>query len=204
MKKDYDLNEVARELGLTVEDLVRFAAHEELTIFVIAENWPACSIESGLADEVLDGPVDLVPEDLRRSMNADYTEVRRVRVRGTDEFVTLNKPEKVRRGVHFVTAAEFSRLKDKHAKAGASQYADAPQYLDPGHKNYSPELAAAVRAWLNLFADCTFERGNKGVIETIEVALRKDPEELSSAAIGRIATVINPERLKTGGAPPTD
>ena len=204
MKKDYDLNEVARELSLAVEDLVRFAAHGELTIFVVAEDWAACSTKGGLADDVLDGPVDLVPEDLRRSMNADFTEVRQIRVCGTDKLVTLNKPEQVRRGVHFVTAEEFRRFKLEHASTSLEQHADSPPYLDPRHENYSPELAAAVRAWMNLFADGTFERGNKGVIETIKLALKKDPAKLSSAAIERIATAINPERLKTGGAPPTD
>lgn len=202
MKRDYDLVEMARELGLSVEDLIRFAASNELTIFVIAKDWSASSTH-GLTDTLLDGPVDLVAEDLQRSMNADYTVVRQARKRGTSKSITLDTPKEVQRGVHFVTAEEVQRFKSEHRKLSAQHNEELAPYLDPQHEYYSPALDAGVRAWLALFEDGEYERGEKPIIPIIEKWLRSNTENQSSTAIGKIATVVNPNIMKKGGAPQT-
>lgn len=202
MKRDYDLLEMARDVGVSVEELIRYAAHDELTIFVIAQDWPASSTR-GLSDTMLVGPVDLVASDLQRSMNADHTVVRQVRKRGMNECVTLDTPEEVQRGAHFVTAEELQRFKSKHREFSAKQNAELAPYLNKHHEYYSPALHAAVRAWLALFVAGEYERGKKPIIPIIEKWLMSNTEDLTSNAIGKIATVVNPNIMKKGGAPRT-
>lgn len=202
MKRDYDLLEMAHDLSVSVEELIRYAAHDELTIFVIAQDWPASSTH-GLSDTMLVGPVDLVASDLQRSMSADHTVVRQVRKRDMDECVTLDTPEEVQRGAHFVTAEELQRFRNKHRMLSAKQNGETAPYLDPQHVYFSSTLDAAVRAWVALFADGEFEPGNKGPREIIEQWLRSNTQKISSTAIARIVTVVNPDKLKEGGAPRT-
>ena len=202
MKRDFDLIEMAREFDVSVEDLIRFAARDELTIFVVAQDWSASSTH-GLADTVLEGPVDLVAGDLQRSMNADCTVVRRVKVPGTDDYVTLDTPAEVPRGLHFVTEDEFQRFRGKHREFITIQQKKLAPYLNSQHEYHSPALDAAVRAWLALFEDGEYERGKKPIIPIIKKWLMNNTEDLTSTTIGKIATVINPKIMKKGGAPQT-
>lgn len=202
MKRDFDLDEMARDLSVSIEDLIRFAARDELTIFVVAQEWSASS-SNGLSDTVLVGPVDLVASDLQRSMNADYTMVRQVKKHGSNDCLTLDKPQEVRRGDHFVTAAEFQRFKSKHQELNAQQRHELAPYLDPQHEYYSSTLDDAVRAWLALFVDGGYERGRKPMIPIIEEWLRLNTSIESKNAIEKIATLINPDTTTRAGAPKT-
>lgn len=202
MKRDFDLDEMARDLSVSIEDLIRFAARDELTIFVVAQEWSASS-SNGLSDTVLVGPVDLVASDLQRSMNADYTMVRQVKKHGSNDWLTLDTPKEVPRGVHFVTAAEFQRFKSKHQELNAQQRHELAPYLDPQHEYYSSTLDDAVRAWLALFVDGGYERGRKPMIPIIEEWLRLNTSIESKNAIKKIATLINPDTTTRAGAPKT-
>lgn len=202
MKRDYDLLEMARDVGVSVEELIRYAAHDELTIFVIAQDWPGSSTR-GLSDTILVGPVDLVASDLQRSMSADHTVVRQVRKRDTNECVTLDTPEEIQRGAHFVTAEELQRFRRKHREFSATQNSELAPYLNEHHEYYSPALDAAVRAWLALFEDGEYERGKKPIIPIIKKWLMSNTEDLTSTTIGKIATIVNPKIMKEGGAPQT-
>ena len=66
MKKYFTLIEVERDLGMPIEDLIQHAAHDELTISVIAQDWSGSST-NGLADTILEGLVDLDSRDLLQS-----------------------------------------------------------------------------------------------------------------------------------------
>ncbi len=200
MKRDFDLDEMARDLSVSIEDLIRFAARDELTIFVVAQEWPASS-SNGLSDTVLVDPVDLVASDLQRSMNADHTMVRQVRRHGTNDCLTLDKPQEVRRGDHFVTAEELQRFKNRHCEFDAQQIRDLAPYLDPQHEYYSSTLDDAVRAWLALFVDGGYERGRKPMIPIIEEWLWLNTSIESKNAIKKIATLINPDTTSRAGVP---
>ena len=65
------------------------------------------------------------------------------------------------------------------------------------------KLAAAVEAWMALFADGNFRKGRIGVIDQIESWLMSNTDDLSPTARGYIATVVNPKKTKGGGAPTT-
>ena len=194
-----NLGEAARNLDVDVESLIRRGACGDLTIFVIAKNW-AIRCDDGV--EPLSGRVYLMADDLLHGVDADFTPVRQVRVSGSEEIVTLKKPEEVRRGVHYVTVEEFDRFRRQNAltlKLGA----ELPPYLDPNHEWYSPKLAAAVNAWMALFADGGFQKGQKGVIDQIESWLMSNIDDLSPTARGYVAKVVNPRKTKDGGAPST-
>ena len=76
-KQRYDLNELAAELGRTVEDLIRFGSEGELTIHVVADQWSGK--KTGDANAVsavpVNGAVSLLPDDLLRSLNAARTSI---------------------------------------------------------------------------------------------------------------------------------
>ena len=80
-KQHYDLIELARDLGTTVEDLIRYGADDELTVYVIADEWPGKKAgNSGAKSAVIaDGLVELLPTDLLKALNSEYTEVRQVK-----------------------------------------------------------------------------------------------------------------------------
>ena len=202
MKKYFTLIEIERDLGVPVEELIQYAAHDELTILVIAQEWPASST-NGLADTVLTGPVELVADDLLRSMGADCTTVRKVKVTDTEGFVTLDAPEEVLRGVHFVSADELKRFRAKHAKLEPEQELAVPPYLNSSYPIQSDELQIAIRAWTALYVDGGYNPKGPGHKIQIEAWLSKHyPEpKLTETARKRIATVVNPN--KTGGNPIT-
>jgi hypothetical protein len=200
MDKLRDLCELARDVGEPVEALIRFGASGELSIFVIADDWPVRSGDD--TEDVVKGPVFLVPEDLLRSMNAQCTKVRKVRRPIDDEVITLSEPVDVDRGIHFVAAEEAERFSRERALTLKS-IGDTPPYLNPHHDYYSKELAIAVRAWVAIFADGSFERGHRTPRQHVERWLRAGKLDLDENAEQRIATLVNPKTSKKGGTPTT-
>jgi hypothetical protein len=191
-----DLCELARDVDESLESLIRFGASGELSILVIAEDWPVRSGDNTV--DVVKGPVFLVSEDLLRSMNAQCTKVTQIRRPKNDETLALEHPEEVHRGIHFVTAEEAERFCREHALTLKST-GDTLPYLNPNHDFYSEELAIAVRAWVALFADGSFEKGYKTPRQHIERWLRAGKFDLDENAEQRIATLVNPKTSKKGG-----
>jgi hypothetical protein len=101
-----------------------------------------------------------------------------------------------------VTAEEAGRFCREHALTLRS-VGDTPPYLNPNHDFYSKELAIAVKAWVALFADGSFEKGNKTPRQHIERWLRAGKFKIKDNAEQRIATLVNPAIAKDGGAPTT-
>ncbi len=196
MDRIRDLCDLARDVNESPESLIRFGAIDELTIYVIAYDWPVRSNND--TQDKLQGPVFLLAEDLHQSMNAECTTVRRVRRPSDDEVVTLDEPVDVARGIHFVTAEEAKRFSRAHALTLRS-IGDTPPYLNPNHDFYSKELAVAVKAWVALFADGSFERGYSTPRQHIERWLRAGKFDLDENAKQRIATLVNPKKSKKGG-----
>jgi len=200
MDRIRDLCDLARDVSESLESLIRFGASGELTIYVIAHDWPVRSNND--TEDTIKGPVFLLAEDLHQSMNAEVTRVSQVRRPSNDEVVTLNEPVEVARGVHFVTAEEAERFSREHALTLKSS-TETPSYLNPNHKSYSTELAIAVKAWMALFADGSFEPGNKTPRQHIERWLKARRFGLKGNAEQRIATLVNPDPAKVGGTPRT-
>ena len=202
MKKYYTLIEVERELAMPIEDLIQHAAHDELTISVIAQDWPGSST-NGLADTILEGLVDLDSRDLLQSVGADHTTVRKVKGHNSDGFVALDTPVIVQRGLHLVTAGELKRFKAEHCNIEPEQDWVVPPYLDPEYSIQSDELQVAVHAWTALYVDGAYKPKGLGHKPQIEAWLSRhypDPR-LTKTARTRIATVVNPN--KDGGNPIT-
>ena len=135
-------------------------------------------------------------------MNAQCTTVSQVRRPSDDEVVTLDEPVDVDRGVHFVTQEEAERFSRKHALTLKSS-SETPSYLNPNHESYSTELAIAVKAWMALFADGSFEPGGKTIRQRIELWLTAQRLGLKENAEQRIASLVNPDTKKGGGSPRT-
>jgi hypothetical protein len=141
----------------------------------------------------------LLAEDLHQSLNARVTTVTQVRRPSDDKIVTLDKPENVPRGVHFVTQKEAERFSREHAltlKSGS----ETPSYLNTNHDFYSTELAIAVRAWMALFADGSFDPRGKTPRQRIELWLKARRLNLKDNTEQRIASLVNPDPAKGGGA----
>jgi len=200
MDRIRDLCDLARDVNESLESLIRFGASGELTIYVMADDWPVRSSDE--TEDTVKGPVFLLAEDLHRSMNAQCTRVGQVRRPRDDEVLTLDKPVDVDRGIHFVTAEEAERFSRKHALTLRFS-TETPSYLNRNHKSYSTELAIAVKAWMALFAHNSFEQGNKTPKEHIARWLMARKFGLSGNAIKRITTLVNPDSAKGGGAPRT-
>lgn len=194
MKKYFTLIEIERDLGVSIEELIQYAAHDELKISVIAQNWSGSSTDS-LADTVLTGPVDLVASDLLQSFGADHTIVRKVQLHDEEAFVTLDTPVDLRRGLHFVTKGELERFRTEHCSAVQERESGSPPYLDPSHPMQSYELQTAIHAWLALYVAGEFKRPGLGHKIQIGTWLRKHHSELTDAARERIATVVNPNKV---------
>ncbi len=196
MDRIRDLLELARDVDESPESLIRFGANGKLTIYVIADNWPVQSSKD--TEGTVNGQVFLLPADLLQSMNAEVTTVSQVRRPDDDEYATLDEPVDVARGVHFVSQEEAERFSREHALTLKST-GDTPPYLNRNHDFYSKELAIAVRAWVALFADGSFEKGYKTPRQHIERWLRAGKFDLDENAEQRIATLVNPKTSKKGG-----
>jgi hypothetical protein len=202
MELDIELNlaEAAMQLGTSVEKLIQFGAHGDLTISVVAKDWPA---NSGSETAVtISGLVNLVPDDLLQSYVADTVLVRKVVNASENQALVLAAPVELRRGLLFVTGEEFRRFRDKHGSNAGRTEGVAP-YLDPSHNLKSPQLKIAIEAWSALFASGEFDPKGKAVKYRIDQWLIKNHRELSSNAREIIATLINPEIFKDGGTPRT-
>jgi len=200
MDRIRDLCDLARDVNESLESLIRFGASGELTIYVIARDWPVRSNND--TEDTVKGPVFLLAEDLHQSMNAEVTKVSQVRRPSDDEVVTLDEPVDVPRGVHFVTPEEAERFSREHALALKSG-SETPSYLNRNHDFYSTELATAVKAWMAIFADGSFEPGGKTTRQRIELWLKARRFGLEDNAEQRIATLVNPDTEKGGGSPRT-
>jgi hypothetical protein len=202
MELDIELNlaEAATQMRTSVEKLIQFGAHGDLTISVVANDWPV-QTESETA-ETISGLVNLVPSDLLQSFVAEFVLVHKVVTAHESETVMLAEPVEVLRGLLYVTAEEFRRFRDKHGGA-ADCTKGMPPYLDPSHNLKSPQLAIAINAWLALFASGDFDPKGRAVKQHIEQWLAKNHGELSTNARENIATLINPETYKDGGTPRT-
>jgi hypothetical protein len=86
---------------------------------------------------------------------------------------------------------------------------EAPEYLDPKHKNYSPKLAAAIRAWQAVNADPGLLSG-KPVKQALigwlhknadQFGLTKDDGNPNKQGIEEVAKISN--WAPKGGAPKT-
>ena len=206
-KQLYDLIELARELGRTTEDLIRYGADGELTLCVIADKWPGKKTDKSGAksDATVDGKVELLRTDLLKALNSDYTEIRQVKTPKGD-VIELDSPQNVARGVHFVMAVERDRLKEAlkpEPKTAVAASADAlTPYLDPEHHWYSETLEAAVSAWLALYSNGGFKKKSLGHKAQIESWLKEHrPRIKTDYARKGIARVANPD--KKGGNPLT-
>ncbi len=202
MELDIELNlaEAAMQLRTSVEKLIQFGAHGDLTISVVANVWPVHT-ESETA-ETISGLVNLVPSDLLQSFVAEFVLVHKVVTAHESETVMLTEPVEVLRGVLYVTAEEFRRFRDKHGSA-AGRTEGIPPYLDSSHSLKSPQLKIAIEAWSALFASGEFDPKGRAVKYRIEQWLAKNHGELSTNARENIATLINPEIHKDGGTPRT-
>ena len=153
-KPHYTLIEAAADLGVSVGDLIGFAADGQLTIHVIADHWTGKHADDPETEATVDGPADLDPADVLKSLHADHVTVRQVRSSDGDR-IALDPPQKVMRGVLYITAEERDRFRAETESAEtaelkmieAERLKDAPAYLDAADKNYSEKLAAAVDAW---------------------------------------------------------
>ena len=206
-KQLYDLIELARDLGTTTEDLIRYGADGELILYVIADKWPGEKTDKSGAKSavIVDGQVELLPIDLLKALNSEYTEVRQVKTPKGD-VIKLDSPQKVRRGVHFVRAAERDRVQEAlkpEPKTAVAASADAlTPYLDPEHHWYSETLEAAVSAWLALYSNGGFKKKSRGHKAQIENWLKEHrPRIKTDYARKGIARVANPD--KEGGNPLT-
>ena len=197
MDRIRDLCDLAQDVNESLESLIRFGALGELSIYVIAHDWPIRS--NGDMQDTVKGPVFLLPDDLHQSLNAEFTTVSQIKRPHDDAFVALNKPQSVPRGVHYVAQEEAERFSRKHAFTLRSS-SETPPYLNPNHDFYSTELATAIMAWMGLFADGSFEPGSKTVRQRIELWLRAEGPKLADNADQRIASLVNPDTKKGGGS----
>ena len=184
-KQRYNLIELAAELRTSVEELIGYGADGELTVYVIADEWPGKKAgTSGVKSAVIvDGQVELLPIDLLKALHSVSTEVHQVKTANGD-VVELDSPLNVERGVHFVMAAERGRmqeaLKPEPKTAVASSANALTPYLDPEHQWYSETLEAAVSAWLALYANGGFKKKSLGHKAQIESWLKKHRPHLRS------------------------
>lgn len=206
-KQRYTLMELERDLGIPVGDLFHFGADGELTLHVIADKWPGKKEGNADAesDVIVDEAVELLPTDLLKALNSEYTNVRQVKTADGD-VVVLDSTRKVMRGDHFVTAVERDRvqkaLKPSPKPTVVTSNDASPPYLDRSHYYYSDALEAAVSAWMALYADGGFKKRSLGGKAQIESWLKKHrPDIPSDYAREGIATVVNPN--KKGGNPLT-
>ena len=202
MEEFMNLAEAARDLKTDIESLIRSAACDDLTVFALAKDW-AVQCDDDIPSNNLKGPVYLLAEDLLQGLDAESIPVCQVRTPENPEIVKLLEPKQVRCGILYITVEEFDRFRRKHALA-LKLGRGSPPYLNTHHEWYSPKLAAAVQAWMVLFADGNFQKGHGGVIDQIEGWLMaNNDDDLSPTARGYIAKVVNPKKTKDGGAPPT-
>jgi len=92
-------------------------------------------------------------------------------------------------------------LKDLLKITAENEFSEPP-YLNRKHKNYSYELHAAVSVWLEICSNNEF-RKNRSPKQQILELLNNNCPNLSTEAKNRIASVVNPDKHKKGGSPPS-
>ena len=117
---ELDLAEAAKLLGVRPEKLIRWGANGKLMISVMAEDW-SVRTENGTA-KIINCLVDLLPEDLRPSYNADSTRVRKVKTLDEGDVFMLDQPVELLRGKLFVAADEFRRFRRNSLLPARSAY----------------------------------------------------------------------------------
>jgi hypothetical protein len=101
-----------------------------------------------------------------------------------------------------ITAAEVSRFEREHGECTKQNEEQQSASLNkPCHPCYSEELAVAVAAWKELYSVSNGAKPNGGHKKLISDWVRNAYPTLSNEAVGRIATLVNPD--KKGGASPT-
>jgi len=197
---ELDLGEAAERLGTSVEKLIRWGGNGKLAITIMADDWPIRTEDGAVGS--ISGPVNLIPDDLKLSFNAEFTQVRQVSTHGDGEVVTLREPIDVNRGVHFVTAEEFRRFSGMYGGL-VSHGDDVPAYLDVDHEWRSSQLIIAIQAWTALFAEGDFDPGRRSAKQNIAQWLAENAADLLPATRADIAKLVNPDKTKGGGAPST-
>ena len=194
------LIEAAAELDMPVHQLIRHGAHEDLTISTIANAWPIRTDNETL--DTISGLVHLVPKDLLQGYNKDFVPVSCLVKLESGNAVDLVETINLRAGELYVAANEYQRFRDQ-ISARDAQTDDLPPYLDKRNPLTSTNLIIAIEAWGALFASGEFDRQGKGSKDHIETWLSKHHGDLSDHARKQIATLVNPDTLKKGGADPT-
>lgn len=195
----FDLAEIAHDLDTSVETLIRYGIAGDLTIHVSAVEWPG-KVKSGKnkdSDIIVDQLVALDPTDLRKAVNTDYTEVRKVHM-DDDVIVMLDPSQRVMRGMHFVTANERRRFQQILRPMLAVHDGTLPAYFDASHKYHSSMLVVAIKTWLALCKDGEFPIGSP-VRDQIMAWLLTNYGDLSQNARESITIVVNPNMFKQGG-----
>ena len=197
----HTLPELAEALGIPVARLIQYGINGRVIIGVIADHWLGTSGPER-ADTLLEGLVELQPEDLRRSLDAGYTVVRQALMKGVKDVVTLNAPVDVKWGVHYVTEEERQRFMRYYRPIEEMHGGERPPYLDPKHPYYSDNLEAGISAWIALYVNEGFEKQSGGHINQIENWLKEHrPQVKSTNARAEVARMVNPN--KEGGNPKT-
>ena len=173
LKKRHTLPELAEALGISVPRLIQYGINGRVIIGVIADHWLGTSGPE-LSDTLLEGLVELQPEDLRRSLDAGYTVVRQARMEIVKDMVTLNAPVDVMWDVHYVTEEERQRFMRYYRPIEEMHGGEIPSYLDPQHAYYSDNLEAGISAWVALYADGGFEEQSLGHIDQIKNWLKEN------------------------------
>ncbi len=201
VKKHHTLPELAEALGISVPRLIEYGINGRVIIGVIADHWLGTSGPE-LADTLLEGLVELQPEDLRRSLDAGYTVVRQARMEIVKDMVTLNAPVDVMWDVHYVTEEERQRFMRYYRPIEEMHGGEIPPYLDSEHEYYSDNLEAGISAWIALYVDGGFDEQPLGHIEQIENWLEENRPQISTKnAREELARMVNAN--KDGGNPKT-
>ncbi len=201
LTKHHTLPELAEALGIPVARLIEYGITGRLIIGVIPDHWLGTSGPE-LADTLLEGLVELQPEDLRRSLDAGYTVVRQARMEIVKDMVRLNAPVDVMWDVHYVTEEERQRFMRYYRPIEEMHGGEIPPYLDSEHEYYSYNLEAGISAWIALYGNEGFEKQSGGHIRQIENWLEENrPIVKTKNAQAEVARMVNPN--KEGGNPKT-
>ena len=92
-------------------------------------------------------------------------------------------------------------LKDILDITTENEFSEAP-YHNRKHENYSCELHAAVSIWLEICNKNKFRKKSSPKHQILELLKNRFPN-FSTEAKNRIASIVNPDKHKKGGAPPS-
>ena len=188
-----DVEEVARDLELSVEHVIRHAAAGNLPIIVFATEWEIVSSTGN--NGIVDGAVTLTTADLTLAMNADFVHIRTVKVDDGEEL-TLANPVDVVRGKLFVSAGGRRQFE---LYIGCDRETEGPHIPTDPDSVYPIELLAANNAVDALYERNTLDPSRPHKEQIIAWLEEEYGEILKEAARKRIATMIN--KKKHSGRP---